>query len=76
MPRAEAQPRCPDHALALEPIRVEIPITRDKVVTDGCGCSAPGCKTESYIRQGAEQVNTGKQQVMYGSHCITDTLRD
>ena len=45
----EALPKCSEHNLALQLIRVEI--SKDKIVTDVFGCPHPGCKTEHYSQQ-------------------------
>ena len=45
----EALPKCREHDLALQLIRVEI--SKDKIVTDVFGCPYPGCKIEFYSQQ-------------------------
>jgi hypothetical protein len=42
-------PKCSEHNLALQLIRVEV--SKDKVVTDVFGCPHPGCKTEHRSQQ-------------------------
>jgi hypothetical protein len=53
-----APPKCYEHDLALELIRVEI--SQDKVVTDVYRCPHPGCKTEHSIQQVRRTVEAGK----------------
>jgi hypothetical protein len=68
MPMVEARPRCPQHNLALQLIRVEISRDEekqqakdeDKIVIDVYGCPSPGCTTEHHSRQGRRTVESGK----------------
>lgn len=54
----EGPPKCSQHNLALELIRVEI--SKDKIVTDVYGCSHPGCRTEHSSQQLRRTVESGK----------------
>jgi hypothetical protein len=54
----EAPPKCSEHKLALELVRVEI--SQDKVVTDVYRCPYTGCKTEHYSQQARRTVESGK----------------
>jgi len=54
----EAPPKCSQHDLALQLIRVEISIA--KIVTDVYGCPYPGCKTEHSSQQVRRTVESGK----------------
>ena len=54
-----AIPKCSEHNLGLQLIRVDL--SQDKVVTDVYGCPHPGCKTEYLSRQAARTVESGKQ---------------
>ena len=53
----EALPKCSEHKLALQLIRVEL--SKDKIVTDVFGCPYPGCKTEHNSQQ-APHGESGK----------------
>ena len=53
----EALPKCSEHELALQLVRVEL--SEDKIVTDVYRCPYPGCKTEHYSQQ-ARTVESGK----------------
>jgi hypothetical protein len=72
VPMVQTLPKCPEHKLALQLIRVEI--YEDKIVTDVYGCPSPECKTEHSSRQGRPTIESGKQQVANGSHRTLDTL--
>ncbi len=54
----EAPPKCSEHNLALELVRVEI--SQDKVVTDVYRCPYTGCKTETYSQQTRRTVESGR----------------
>jgi hypothetical protein len=53
----QAPPKCREHGLALQLIRVEI--SEDKVVTDVYGCPHEGC-AEEYSSQQGRPVESGK----------------
>ena len=53
----QAPPKCHEHELALQLIRVEI--SEDKVVTDVFGCPHPGCNLEHRSQPG-RSVESGK----------------
>jgi hypothetical protein len=42
VPMVQTVPKCPEHKLALQLIRVEIEKDKDKIVTDVYGCPSPG----------------------------------
>jgi hypothetical protein len=54
----EAPPKCSEHRVALELVRVEI--SEDKVITDVYRCPHPGCSTEHSSQQGRHTVESGK----------------
>jgi hypothetical protein len=54
----EVPPKCSQHNLALELIRVEI--STDKIVTDVYGCPHPGCKMQHDSQQLRRTVESGK----------------
>lgn len=58
VPMVEALPKCREHNLAIQLVRVEI--TEDKVVTDVFRCPYPGCTTEHYSQQTRRTVESGK----------------
>lgn len=53
-----APPKCNEHNLALELIRVEI--SQDKVVTNVYRCPHPGCTTEHPAQRARGMVEAGK----------------
>jgi hypothetical protein len=54
----EAVPKCGEHNLALQLVRVEI--SQDKIVTDVYGCPFPESETEQSSRQAPRMVASGK----------------
>jgi len=54
----EALPKCSEHNLALQLIRVEL--SEDRLVTDVYRCPYPECKTEYHSRQACRTVESGK----------------
>jgi hypothetical protein len=51
-------PKCSEHNLALQLIRVEI--SQEKVITDVYGCPFPECKTEQRSQQPRQTIESGK----------------
>jgi hypothetical protein len=68
-----APPKCEEHNLALELVRVEI--SEDRIVTDVYRCPREGCRTEYYSQQRCRPVEAGKQEVGDGAHGAVDTLQ-
>jgi hypothetical protein len=68
-----APPKCREHNLALELVRVEI--SGDKVVTDIYRCPHEGCRTEHYSQQRRRPVESGKQEVADGTHGAINTVQ-
>jgi len=68
-----APPKCEEHNLALELVRVEI--SEDRIVTDVYRCPHEGCRTEYYSQQRCRPVEAGKQEVGDGAHGAVDTLQ-
>jgi hypothetical protein len=58
VPLVEAVPKCGEHNLDLQLVRVEI--SKDKIVTDVYGCPFPGCKTELFTQQPQRTVESEK----------------
>jgi hypothetical protein len=60
----EAPPKCSEHQLALELVRVEVlepaEAPQDKIVTDVYRCPHPECCTEHFSQQGRRTVESGK----------------
>ena len=54
----KAPPKCDEHGLALELVRVEI--SNDKIVTDVFRCPLRGCKTEHLSQQEQRPVEPRK----------------
>ena len=54
----QAPPKCSEHKLALELVRVEI--SQDKIVTDVYRCPCAGCKTEHRSQSGRGMMESGK----------------
>lgn len=54
----QALPKCAEHNLVLELVRVEI--SNDKIVTDVYHCPSAGCKTEHHSQQAPRAVESGK----------------
>ena len=67
-----AIPKCIEHNLALQLIRVDL--SQDKIVTDVYGCPHLGCRTERLSRQARRTFELGKREVVNGSHGTVDTL--
>lgn len=57
-PMVEALPKCREHNLAIELVRVEI--SEDEIVTDVFRCPYPECKTEHCRQQAGRKDESGK----------------
>jgi hypothetical protein len=57
-PMVEALPKCSEHDLAIELVRVEV--SEDEKVTDVFRCPYPGCKTEHNRQQARRKYESGK----------------
>jgi|HubBroStandDraft_6_1064221.scaffolds.fasta_scaffold398364_2 hypothetical protein len=59
-----APPKCSEHKLALQFVRVEISqdieVSDDEVVADVCRCPHPGSDTEQFSRHGRRLMKSGK----------------
>jgi hypothetical protein len=58
VPMVEALPKCSEHNLAIELVRVEV--SEDEVVTDVFRCPYPECTTEHYRQQARAGAPQGR----------------